>query len=144
MSEENYLESRGRRIKRHAVRLTPGILGAVAGGLTADAVGIKGVGNVMATLGTGALADHFIGNPLVKHLDKRDLRRAGFNPHESSMILGSRYAPEGSYIKFNSGNVYRYPHLTKKRLRQMSEAESTGKYFNQHLKRLKNEKIGKL
>ena len=80
----------------------------------------------------------------MKELDKRDLQRAGFQPHSSSMILGSRYAPEGSYIKFNTGKVYRYDTITKDELRQLAEADSVGAHFNRNLRNRKYERLGTL
>jgi len=60
------------------------------------------------------------------------------------MILGSRYAPEGSYVKFNTGKVYRYGDITKDELQQLSEADSVGAHFNRNLKKRKYERLGKL
>lgn len=138
--QDNYMEDRSRKVRRAALRYGTPLIGAVAG----HAVGSKS--NRAKAVGTllGAGLGEAGARSLTRLLDKRDLRKAGFDPHKSSMILGSRYAPEGSYIKFNSGKVYRYGDITKDELRQLAKAESVGSHFNKHLKKRKYEKLGKL
>ena len=140
MPNENYMESRKRRFRRAVGRYAPPILG----GLSGAALGGKSTQNRVVGALLGAGLGEAGGRALVKELDKRDLQRAGFNPHKSSMILGSRYAPEGSYIKFNTGKVYRYGDITKDELRQLAEADSVGAHFNRNLKKRKFERLGKL
>lgn len=140
MSDPSYMESRGRRIRRATIRYGAPVLGALAG----HAVGSKIRSNRLAGTILGAGVGEAGGRLATRALDKRDLRKAGFNPHTSSMILGSRYAPEGSYIKFNTGKVYRYGDITKDELKRLAEAESVGSYFNQNLKKRKYQRLGKL
>lgn len=139
MQDTNYLESRGRRARRTAIRYGSPLLGALAGYATGKTGKGKAIGTALGA-GLGELG----GRVATRALDKRDLRKAGLNPHASSMILGSRYAPEGSYIKFNTGNIYRYGDVTKEELRQLAEAESVGAHFNRNLKKRKYERLGKL
>ena len=139
MSEENYLESRGRRFRRGSLRMGLPLLGGVVGG----ALGKTTKGKILGA-GLGGVSGELLARKITSNLDKKDLKRAGLNPHTSSMILGSRYAPEGSYIKFNTGNVYRYGDVTRDELRQMAEADSVGSHFNRHLKKRKYKKLGKL
>ena len=139
MQDNNYMESKGRRIRRAAIRYGSPTLGALAGYGAGKTSKSKVIGSILGA-GLGELG----GRTATRSLDKRDLRKAGFNPHESSMILGSRYAPEGSYIKFNTGNVYRYGDITKEELQQLAEADSVGAHFNRNLKKRKYERLGKL
>ena len=134
------MEDRSRRVRRAAIRYGMPVLGAVAG----HAAGTKLNRNKIVGTLLGAGLGEVGARHSTRALDKRDLRKSGFNPHESSMILGSRYAPEGSYIKFNSGKVYRYGDITKDELKQLAEAESVGSHFNKHLRKRKYEKLGKL
>lgn len=139
MQDVNYMESRGRRTRRAAVRYGSPTLGALAGYTTGKTSKGKALGALLGA-GIGELG----GRVATRSLDKRDLRKAGFNPHKSSMILGSRYAPEGSYVKFNTGKVYRYGDITKDELQQLAEADSVGAHFNRNLKKRKYERLGKL
>jgi hypothetical protein len=136
--QDNYMESKRRRIRRAAIRYGSPALGALAGYGAGKTSKSKAIGSVL-----GAGLGEFAGRTATRALDKRDLRKAGFNPHKSSMILGSRYAPEGSYIKFNTGKVYRYGDVTKEELRQLADADSVGAHFNRNLKKRKYERLGK-
>jgi hypothetical protein len=140
MSDPNYMESSPRRTRRLAVRYGVPTLGALAG--YAGGAKLKQNRVIGALLGAGI--GEMGARPATRALDKRDLRRAGFNPHSSSMILGSRYAPEGSYVKFNTGKVYRYGDVTKDELQQLAEAESVGSHFNRNLRKRKYERLGEV
>ena len=137
------MERPARRGRRATVQYGLPALGAFVGNLAGKATGLGAKGRVASAL-LGAGVTNTIADRAVRRLDKRDLRRAGFKPHSSSMILGSRYAPEGSYIKFNSGDVYRYGDVTAEELRALARADSVGSHFNTHLKKRKYEKLGKL
>lgn len=139
MRDNNYMESPSRQARRVLTRYGTPVLGASAGYYLGNSARNKVLG---AALGGGVA--ELAARKVTRILDKRDLRRTGLNPHKSSMILGSRYAPEGSYIKFNTGKVYRYGDITKDELRQLAEADSVGAHFNRNLKKRKYERLGKL
>jgi len=136
MSTDNYMESRGRNLRRKGLRIGTPLLGAALGAAVPKH---RALGALLGA-GVGELS----ARRMQKMLDKRDLRKAGFVPHASSMIRGSRYAPEGAYVKFNTGNVYRYGGVSRDELARLAEAESVGAHFNQNLRHRKYEKIGKL
>ena len=140
MSDPNYMESRGRRVRRTASRYGLPVLGGVLGLSAASKFKKNRVVGTLLGAGLGEAG----ARAYVRASDKADLRKAGFNPHKSSMILGSRYAPEGSYIKFNTGKVYRYGDVTKDELKQLAQAESVGAHFNRNLKKRKYERLGEL
>lgn len=139
MQDPNYMKDRARRARRKIIRYGSPVLGTLAGYATGKTGKVKAISSVLGA-GLGELG----GRVATRSLDKKDLRKAGFIPHKSSMILGSRYAPEGSYIKFNTGKVYRYGDVTEEELQQLAEAESVGAYFNRNLKKRKYERLGRL
>jgi hypothetical protein len=136
-------KERMRALKRKAFAYGTPLLGVAASHLIGRKTNIsplkRGALNVASGVG-GAL----LGRRLVRKSDINHLRSAGMRDIDSSMIRGVRNEPEGSYIKFNTGNVYRYRDVNRDELGRLADAESAGKYFNKHLKRRKHERMGKL
>tara|TARA_E500000331_G_C16621888_1_gene440479 strand:- start:58 stop:492 length:435 start_codon:yes stop_codon:yes gene_type:complete len=135
-------EERRRALKRgltipatSALGLAPYLIGRKAG--------IKGLNNPLVGI-AGGIGGALIGKRLVRKGDMDHLRRKGMTDLKSSMIRGVRHEPEGSYIKFNTGNVYRYDDMKRHELEELANAESAGKFFNQHLKNRHYERMGKL
>lgn len=135
-------EGRRRSLKRGlvipataALGLTPYLIGRKAG--------VRGLKNPLVGI-AGGVGGALLGRHLVRKGDMDHLRRKGMTDLKSSMIRGVRHEPEGSYIKFNTGNVYRYKDLKRHELQELANAESAGKFFNQHLKDRAYERMGKL
>ena len=135
-------EDRRRALKRKLTIPASAALG-VTPYLIGRKMGIKGLNNPLAGV-AGGIGGALLGRRLVRKGDKDYLRRKGMVDLKSSMIRGVRHEPEGSYIKFNTGNVYRYKDLKRHELQELANAESAGKFFNQHLKDRAYERMGKL
>lgn len=117
----------GRRATNLGVTLTPAVLGAGLG----YAFGGK---HNKALAGAGAVAGGLVGRKLLGAKQRRDVRKGKMINVKSSMIKNIIDTPHGVYIKFNTGKVYRFPNLSAKDRKALMNAESAGKYFNQHIK----------
>lgn len=140
-------ENRRENLRQLKRRLTP--VGTTAGG----AVGgyllgkkLKGPKTGLATMLAGGVGGHYLGHRMVRGMDLRHVAEAGMDDPQSSMIRGIRTDPEGTYIKFNTGKVYRY-NMGGRLVHELRSADSVGKHFNELRKRGvidDHEYIGKL
>ena len=57
-------------------------------------------------------------------------------PVESKMFVSAAYDADKStlYLRFRSGDVYRYFDFTEERYREFLDAESRGRYFLSHIR----------
>jgi len=58
------------------------------------------------------------------------------------MITGLGRREGQSYIRFNTGNLYRYPDVTDEEHSQLEAADSLGKHFNAVLRARAAERVG--
>lgn len=132
-----------RALKRKALAYGTPLLGVGASQLIGKKLGLSSL--TRGALGTlSGVGGGLLGRRLVRKSDINHLRNAGMRDLDSSMIRGVRHEPEGSYIKFNTGNVYRYRDIKRDELNQLAEAESAGKHFNKYLRQRKHERMGRL
>jgi uncharacterized protein YcfJ len=131
---DDYLHSTRRKVRRGIVGTSSPLIGAGIG---------YGLGGKYRRVTTpiGAVGGYLLGRKLNKRLDIRDVKREGLHKVDSSMIRGARHAPEGSYIQFNTGKLYRYGDVSRAELNAMRRAESAGKHFNSVLKKRKYERL---
>lgn len=140
-------KSRRENLRQLKRRLIP--VGTTTGGI----VGGYFLGNKLkrpkaglAAMLAGSVGGHYLGHRMVRGMDLRHVAEAGMDDPQSSMIRGIRTDPEGTYIKFNTGKVYRYK-MGGRLIDELRSADSVGKRFNE-LRRLgvldDHEYIGKL
>lgn len=127
VSERNDHYGTGRRATNLGIALAPAVLGAGLG----YALGGK---HKKLLAGAGLAAGGLVGRKLLGAKQRRDVRKGKMLSVKSSMIKNIVDTPHGVYIKFNTGKVYRFPNLSAKDRKALMNAESAGKYFNQHIK----------
>ena len=132
MKEDHYF-SKSRKAKNIGYEYGPSILGA---GLGAQAYrGASGkyrylAGGLGASLG-GYLGKRY-GSSLRKRKEIEQVKEGPMHGVSSSMIKSVADTPEGMYVRFNTGKLYRYP---KSRMsRNIRRADSSGKFFNKRIK----------
>jgi len=63
-------------------------------------------------------------------------------PVESSNLAAAGFVPGvGIFVQFKSGAIYRYPLTSKVVFDALLDAESKGKFFNEHIKPMAFEKL---
>lgn len=132
--------------ERRAALLRSGALGAVAGGLAGLGARSLGAPLPLSALGGAALG---VGAGALLHRDQRRRQLSDFlssggirsDVPPSTMITGLGRREGQSYIRFNTGNVYRYPDMTDEEHSQLEAAESLGKHFNAVLRARAAERV---
>lgn len=131
--KEDYYFSKSRKAKNLGYEYGPAILGAGLGSQAYRAVPSKYrylAGGAGASL--GAYLGKRYGSSLRKRKEIQQVKEGPMHKVDSSMIKSIADTPEGMYVRFNTGRVYRYP---KARMsRGVRHAESSGKFFNKRVK----------
>lgn len=139
-SSPDYLNSRARARKRAAIEYAPTIVGAGVGYGGGRAFGMSRPVSALAGATLGG-AGRLLGRKLLRGSDVRDVRSQGLTPLNSSMIREVGHGPEGAYIRFNTGNLYRYRDVSPSEVYDLIRAESAGKHFAKHLRNREYERI---
>jgi hypothetical protein len=136
----DYLNSRARARKRAVIKYAPQLVGAGIGYGGGRALGGSRPVSALAGVALGG-AGRLLGRKLLSGSDIRDVRRQGLTPLNSSMIREVGHTPEGAYIRFNTGNLYRYKDVSPSEVQDLRDSESAGKHFARHLRDREYERV---
>jgi len=124
------------------------LLGAVGvGGLAAGGAMLGGRVLKASPIATGAVSTLLGGGAgLLTYKKLRDRQHerfleGGLRPADSSMIHAVGRRDGESYLRFNTGRVYRYPDVTDDEHMALLTADSLGKHFNATLRARAAEKV---
>lgn len=117
--------------------VTGGILGTAAHRYLGASVPVAAAGGTALGIGAGALIHRDARNR--QHRDF--LFGGGLHNAQSSMITGLGRRDGQSYIRFNTGNIYKYPDMTEDEHSRLEAAESLGKHFNAVLRARTAERV---
>ena len=118
-----------RRALNKAIRVAPTLLGAGLGGIIPKSKSSRALGAILG----GGLGE-VIGRKQYKKKIIRDVREGKMYDVDSSMIRNMVDTPHGLYVRFNTGNLYRYPDAGKQERIELMKQDSIGRAFNKTIK----------